>query len=83
MSAVIEACAEHDVALYQEPSNPEVVLEDDALDGYLIPTVFNAGSPFWITEALKEWVRLEGELDWDRTTTEAYVVMNPRPMSRS
>jgi len=60
MSAVIEACAEHDVALYQEPSNPEVVLEDDALDGYLIPTVFNAGSPFWITEAHKEWVRLEG-----------------------
>jgi phosphoglycerol geranylgeranyltransferase len=77
MSAVIEACAEHDVALYQEPSSPDVVLEDDALDGYLIPTVFNAGSPFWITEAHKEWVRLDGDLDWERTTTEAYVVMNP------
>ena len=77
MSAVIDACAEHDVPLYQEPSNPQVVLEDDALDGYLIPTVFNAGSPFWITEAHKEWVRLDDDLDWDRTTTEAYIVMNP------
>lgn len=77
MSAVIEACAEHDVALYQEPSSPDVVVEDDALDGYLIPTVFNAGSPFWITGAHKEWVRLDTDLDWERTATEAYIVMNP------
>ncbi|MCU4741417.1 putative phosphoglycerol geranylgeranyltransferase [Halobacteria archaeon AArc-m2/3/4] len=77
MAAVIEACAEHDVPLYQEPSDPSVVVEDDALDGYLIPTVFNAGSPFWITGAHKEWVRIDGDLDWDRTWTEAYIVMNP------
>ncbi len=77
MSAVIAACADHDVPLYQEPSNPSVVVQDDALAGYLIPTVFNAGSPFWITEAHKEWVRIEGSLDWERTTTEAYIVMNP------
>ncbi|APW98049.1 geranylgeranylglyceryl/heptaprenylglyceryl phosphate synthase [Halobiforma lacisalsi AJ5] len=77
MAAVIEACAEHDVPLYQEPSSPEVVLEDDALEGYLIPTVFNAGSPFWITGAHKEWVRIDDDYDWDRTTTEAYIVMNP------
>lgn len=76
MKAVIEACAEHDVPLYQEPSNPSVVVEDDALEGYLIPTVFNAGSPFWITGAHKEWVRIDGDLDWDRTWTEAYIVMN-------
>ncbi|WP_254767727.1 phosphoglycerol geranylgeranyltransferase [Salinilacihabitans rarus] len=77
MAAVIEACAEHDVPLYQEPSNPGVVVDDDALDGYLIPTVFNAGSPFWITGAHKEWVRVDGDLDWGRTWTEAYIVMNP------
>ncbi|MFP8955975.1 phosphoglycerol geranylgeranyltransferase [Natrialbaceae archaeon A-CW3] len=77
MTAVIEACAEHDVPLYQEPSNPSVVVENDALAGYLIPTVFNAGSPFWITGAHKEWVRIEGGLDWSRTWTEAYIVMNP------
>ncbi len=77
MTAVIEACAEHDVPLFQEPSNPGVVVNDDALDGYLVPTVFNAGSPFWITGAHKEWVRIEGDLDWDRTWMEAYIVMNP------
>ncbi|MFC4438784.1 MULTISPECIES: phosphoglycerol geranylgeranyltransferase [Natrialbaceae] len=76
MTAVIEACAEHDVPLYQEPSNPSVVVENDALEGYFIPTVFNAGTPFWITEAHKEWVRID-DVDWDRTTTEAYIVMNP------
>ena len=77
MTAVIEACAEHDVPLYQEPSNPSVVVDNEALEGYLIPTVFNAGSPFWITGAHKEWVRLEGDLEWDRTYMEAYIVMNP------
>ncbi|ELZ02452.1 phosphoglycerol geranylgeranyltransferase [Natrialba asiatica] len=77
MEAVVEACAEHDVPLYQEPSSPDVVIDNRALEGYLIPTVFNAGSPFWITGAHKEWVRLDNGLDWDRTTTEAYIVMNP------
>jgi phosphoglycerol geranylgeranyltransferase len=65
------------VPLYQEPSNPGVVVDDDALDGYLIPTVFNASDSFWVTGAHKEWVRIENGLDWDRTHTEAYIVMNP------
>jgi phosphoglycerol geranylgeranyltransferase len=39
--------------------------------------VFNAGGPFWITGAHKEWVRIDNGLDWGRTHTEAYVVMNP------
>ncbi|WP_440770363.1 phosphoglycerol geranylgeranyltransferase [Natronorubrum sp. DTA28] len=77
MEAVVDACAEHDVPLYQEPSSPDVVIDNRALEGYLIPTVFNAGSPFWITGAHKEWVRLDNGLDWDRTWTEAYIVMNP------
>ncbi|MGM0604637.1 MAG: phosphoglycerol geranylgeranyltransferase [Halobacteriota archaeon] len=77
MQRVIEACAAYDVPLYQEPSNPSVVIDSPALDGYLIPTVFNSADPFWIVGAHKEWVRIENGLDWDRTTTEAYIVMNP------
>ncbi|MFB6092368.1 MAG: phosphoglycerol geranylgeranyltransferase [Haloquadratum sp.] len=77
MQRVVDACARYDVPLYQEPSNPGVVIESDALDGYLVPTVFNAESSFWITGAHKEWVRIDGPLDWDRTTTEAYIVLNP------
>ena len=77
MSAVVAACAEYDVPLYQEPSNPGVVIDNDALEGYLIPTVFNARDSFWITGAHKEWVRIENGMDWERTHTEAYVVLNP------
>ncbi|MFB6126395.1 MAG: phosphoglycerol geranylgeranyltransferase [Halolamina sp.] len=77
MERVVSACAKHDVPIYQEPSNPGVVIEDEALDGYLIPTVVNAGDSFWITGAHKEWVRIDGPLDWDRTHTEAYIVLNP------
>ncbi|MFC3478359.1 phosphoglycerol geranylgeranyltransferase [Halobacterium litoreum] len=76
MQRVIDACRKHDVPLYQEPSNPAVVVDDAALDGYLVPVVMNAGDPFWITGAHKEWVRI-AELDWERTTTEAYIVLNP------
>jgi phosphoglycerol geranylgeranyltransferase len=77
MTRVVEACGRHDVPIYQEPSNPGVVIDSDRLDGYLIPTVFNAGDSFWVTGAHKEWVRIESGLDWDRTHTEAYVVLNP------
>ncbi len=76
MSRVVDAAAAYDVPLYQEPSNPGVVIDSPALEGYLIPTVFNAGGPFWITGAHKEWVRID-DLDWGRTHTEAYIVMNP------
>jgi phosphoglycerol geranylgeranyltransferase len=77
MSAVIEACGKYDIPLYQEPSNPSVVVDSPALDGYLIPTVFNSSDSFWITGAHKEWVRIENGLDWERTHTEAYIVLNP------
>jgi phosphoglycerol geranylgeranyltransferase len=76
MQRVIDACAKHDVALYQEPSNPSVVVHDDALDGYFIPVVMNAGDVSWVTGAHKEWVRFDS-IDWERTTTEAYIVLNP------
>jgi len=74
--AVIDACREHDIPLYQEPSNPAVVVDDDGLDGYLVPVVFNAGDVFWLVGAHKEWARID-DIDWGRTTTEAYIVLNP------
>lgn len=76
MQAVIDACAKYDVPLYQEPSNPAVVVDDEALDGYLVPIVLNAGDISWAIGFHKEWVRID-EVDWDRTFTEAYVVLNP------
>jgi phosphoglycerol geranylgeranyltransferase len=76
MQRVIDACERYDVPLYQEPSNPAVVVEHDALDGYLVPVVMNAGDVSWVTGAHKEWVRIDS-IDWARTHTEAYVVMNP------
>lgn len=77
MNRVIDACRSYDVPLYQEPSHPGVVVDDPALDGYLVPTVFNAGDVFWITGAHKDWLKMDGELDWERTVMEAYIVLNP------
>lgn len=76
MERVIDACSKHDVPIYQEPSNPAVVVEDDALDGYLVPIVLNAGDVSWVTGAHKEWARID-DIDWERTATEAYIVLNP------
>ena len=73
---VIDACQKHDVPLYQEPSNPAVVVHDEAVDGYLVPIVLNAGDVFWVVGAHKEWVHLD-DVDWAKTTTEAYIVLNP------
>ncbi|PSP56609.1 geranylgeranylglyceryl/heptaprenylglyceryl phosphate synthase [Halobacteriales archaeon QS_1_67_19] len=76
MQRVIDACATYDVPLYQEPSNPAVVVDHDALDGYLVPTVLNAGDVAWTTGFHKEWVKTS-DVKWDRTTTEAYIILNP------
>jgi phosphoglycerol geranylgeranyltransferase len=76
VTEMVEACADGGVPLYQEPSTPDVVIEDPGLDGYLVPTVLNARDGFWITGAHKEWARI-GDIDWDRTWTEGYVVLNP------
>lgn len=77
MQAVVEACSEHDVPLYIEPGVDATVVHTDSLDGYLIPIVFNAGDVSWMTGAHKEWVRLDDGIDWARTNTEAYIVLNP------
>jgi len=75
MQRVIDACAKYDVPLYQEPSNPAVVVDDDDLDGYLVPVVLNAGDIAWATGFHKEWIKTS-DVNWDRTTTEAYIILN-------
>jgi phosphoglycerol geranylgeranyltransferase len=77
MAEVIEAVGRYDVPVFIEPSHSATVVHVDALDGYLVPVVFNAGDVAWMTGFHKEWVRLDGDIDWSRTATEAYVVMNP------
>lgn len=73
----IEACAAHDVACYIEPSHSDVVIHDEELDGFLVPVVLNAGDTFWLTGAHSHWVREDRDIDWTRTFTEAYIVLNP------
>lgn len=77
MDEVIEACGTHDVPVFQEPSGPGVVVHREELDGYLIPTVLNTGDASWVTGAHKEWVKTDTDIRWDRTWTEAYIVLNP------
>ena len=77
METVIDACAKEDVPLYIEPGVSGIVVHSDALDGYLVPVVFNAGDIAWLAGAHKEWVRMDGDIDWARTHTEAYIVLNP------
>ncbi|USZ69159.1 putative phosphoglycerol geranylgeranyltransferase [Halorussus salilacus] len=76
MERVIAACGKYDVPIYQEPSNPAVVVEREELDGYLVPTVLNAGDVFWVTGAHAEWARID-DIDWSRTYSEGYIVLNP------
>ncbi|WP_436926511.1 phosphoglycerol geranylgeranyltransferase [Halosimplex amylolyticum] len=77
MRWVIDGCAEYDIPLYIEPSNLTNVVHTDGVDGYLVPEVLNAGDVAWLTGMQKEWVRLDDEIDWERTFTEGYIVLNP------
>ena len=77
MRWVIDGCAESDIPLYIEPSSLTNVVYRDGVDGYLVPEVLNAGDVAWITGMQKEWVRLDDDIDWSRTYTEGYVVLNP------
>ncbi|MFT4884338.1 MAG: phosphoglycerol geranylgeranyltransferase [Natronomonas sp.] len=77
MARVVEATAAYDIPVYIEPSNVASVVHRKELDGYLVPVVLNAGDTFWTVGAHKEWARLDADIDWNRTFTEAYVIMNP------
>jgi len=81
MTEYVEGCIEgaraYDVPVFIEPSSAGVVVHPDGLDGYLVPIVFNAGDIAWMTGAHKEWVRIDRDIDWAHTHTEAYIVLNP------
>jgi phosphoglycerol geranylgeranyltransferase len=77
MADVVEACAEYDVPLYVEPSNPANVVYRGGVDGYLVPAVLNAGDIAWLSGVQKEWIRIDDDIDWERTFTEGYIVLNP------
>ena len=77
MGRVLDACATYDVPLYLEPNAPEVAISDERLAGYLIPTVFNTGNPFFLVGAHMDWIRMSDGLPWEDITTQAYIVLNP------
>ncbi|QLD88625.1 putative phosphoglycerol geranylgeranyltransferase [Natronomonas salina] len=77
MARFVEATTKYDIPVYIEPSNVAAVVHRDGLDGYLVPVVLNAGDIFWMTGAHKEWARLDDDIDWTHTYTEAYIVLNP------
>lgn len=48
-------------------------------DGYLIPTVLNAGDPKWIIGAHAKAVKRAGKLmDWSIVLPEGYIILNPQ-----
>ena len=77
MRDVVDAVADYDVPLFIEPSNLLNVVHRDGVDGYLVPEVLNAGDVAWLTGMQKEWVRLDDDIDWGKTFTEGYIVLNP------
>lgn len=77
MQRAIDECSVLDIPLYQEPSNPESVVVDPELAGYLVPVVLNAGDMFWMTGAHMTWLASGGDIDWELTETEAYIILNP------
>ncbi len=78
MERVVAACSDADVPLYLEPSAPDVVIADDSLDGYFVPTVFNTNQSFFLAGAHKEWARTQEEpIPWEQVYMEAYIVLNP------
>jgi len=80
MAEYVEGCItatrEHDIPVFIEPSSAGVVVHPRGLDGYLVPIVFNAGDIAWMTGVHKEWARIDDDIEWDITHTEAYIVMN-------
>lgn len=74
---VVDGCVGRGVPVYLEPTHGPSAIRRDALSGYLIPVVLNAGDVAWVTGAQKVWTHAVSDIDWARTHTEAYVVLNP------
>ena len=73
---ILDALSSTEVPIFVEPTYHPSSSHTEALSGYLLPTVLNAGDTMWITGAHHEWVR-SSNLEWDYIHPEAYIVLNP------
>ena len=72
---ILDALSSTEIPIFVEPTyHPSSHTE--ALSGYLLPIVLNAGDTTWITGAHHEWIR-SSDLEWDYVHPEAYIVLNP------
>ncbi|WP_266082862.1 geranylgeranylglyceryl/heptaprenylglyceryl phosphate synthase [Haladaptatus caseinilyticus] len=76
VQSILDALVSVEIPVFVEPTYHPTTFQHGALRGYLIPTVLNAGDRTWETGAHQEWVRSTNAIDWERTHTEAYIVLN-------
>jgi phosphoglycerol geranylgeranyltransferase len=72
---ILDALASTSIPIFVEPTYRPTMPHIEALSGYLLPIVLNAGDTMWITGAHHEWVR-SSDLDWESVHPEAYIVLN-------
>lgn len=77
VASVLNRCADCDVPIFLEPNSPATVVDDDRLEGYLIPSVFNTDHPFWTVGAHVAGATANPDHPWGRSVVEAYLVLNP------
>ncbi len=75
--SILDALSAVDIPVFVEPTYRPAEVQRGVLSGYLIPIVLNAGDTLWVTGAHQEWIRSSTSIDWKRTHTEAYIVLNP------
>ena len=73
---ILDALSSTEIPIFVEPTYRPSSSHTEALSGYLLPIVLNAGDTMWITGAHHEWVR-SSDLEWDYVHPEAYIVLNP------
>ncbi|WP_458190010.1 phosphoglycerol geranylgeranyltransferase [Haladaptatus sp. NG-WS-4] len=74
--SILDALTSTEIPIFIEPTYRPSSSHTEALSGYLIPIVLNAGDKTWLTGAHHEWVR-SSDLEWAFVHPEAYIVLNP------
>ncbi|WP_435158314.1 phosphoglycerol geranylgeranyltransferase [Haladaptatus sp. DFWS20] len=74
--SILDALVSVEIPVFVEPTYHPTKFQHDALTGYLIPVVLNAGDRTWVTGAHHEWVRSTETIDWELVHTEAYIILN-------
>lgn len=74
---LLDRVEEYPVECVQEVSHPDAVIP--GLEGYLIPSVLNAGSLEWVLGAQHQALKRYGEwIPWEDIAVLGYVVLNPK-----